>query len=56
MRATDVIHGGNGIDTVDYTYRQGEIIHGTPGAGPDGTTREHDDIGADVERVLLPGS
>ncbi len=54
---TDVIHGGNGTDTVDYSYRRGERINGTPGTGPDdGTTREHDDIGADVERVILPTS
>jgi Ca2+-binding RTX toxin-like protein len=54
---TDVIHGGNGIDTVDYSYRQGEVINATPGTGADdGTVREHDDIGADVERVLLPKS
>ena len=53
---TDIIHGGNGTDTVDYSYRKYEgLITGTPGTGADdGTTREHDDIGSDVERVTLP--
>jgi hypothetical protein len=53
--SADVFNGGIGTDTVDYSSRIGETITGTPGTGADdGTRREHDNIGADVEQVLLP--
>jgi hypothetical protein len=51
----DVFNGGPGFDTVDYSARTGQTITGTPGTGADdGRSREHDNIGADVERVILP--
>jgi Ca2+-binding RTX toxin-like protein len=53
--SADTFIGGPGFDTVDYTNRTGQLIVGTPGTGSDdGAKREHDNIEADVEQVLLP--
>ena len=54
--SADVFEGDAGFDTVDYSGRTGTII-GTPGTGADdGTRREHDNIEADVEQVILPAA
>jgi hypothetical protein len=54
--AADTFWGGPGTDTVDYSGRTGAIV-GTIGAGPiDGAKKEHDNIEADVEQVVLPAA
>ena len=56
-KSADVMRGGPGTDTVDYGWREGAAaknVIATPGTGPDdGKRNEHDDIGADVELVVL---
>jgi hypothetical protein len=54
--SADDFWGGAGYDTVDYSGRTGTIT-GTPGTGADdGRRREHDNIEADVEQVILPAA
>jgi hypothetical protein len=54
--SADVFEGDAGFDTVDYSGRTGTIT-GTPGTGADdGVKREHDNIYADVEQVILPAA
>ncbi|MBO3739616.1 calcium-binding protein [Actinoplanes flavus] len=52
--AADVVRGGSGVDTVDYSDRQrNPVIVDLDGApGDDGRSGEGDTVGADVENVL----
>ena len=53
--STDVINGGPGDDTVSFAFRTDKGLRGTPGDGAnDGKKSEKDNIGADVEHVILP--
>ena len=51
----DTFIGGAGDDAVDYSHRPAGSVTALIGAGPrSGARGERDDIGTDIEHVLLP--
>ena len=47
--------GGDGFDTVDFSGRPPGTVNGAIGIGNhSGARRDHDNIGTDIERVILP--
>jgi hypothetical protein len=53
--STDMISGGPGDDTVSFEFRTQRNIKGTPdGLANDGVKSEKDNIGTDVEHIILP--
>jgi hypothetical protein len=47
--------GGDGFDTVDFSGRPIGTVNGATGIGNhSGARRDHDNIGTDIERVILP--
>jgi Ca2+-binding RTX toxin-like protein len=50
-QGADDLHGGDGIDTADYTARTDRLRISLDGANDDGETDEHDNVEPDVEQV-----
>jgi Ca2+-binding RTX toxin-like protein len=50
--AADTFLGGDGTDTADFSRRVDPLRIDTDGVADDGEAGEHDNVGADVERIL----
>ena len=48
----DLLLGGDGTDSADYSYRVAPLTIDTDGAADDGQAGEDDNVAADVERIL----
>lgn len=48
----DTLIGGSGVDTADFSQRTSSLRIDLSGLADDGESGEHDDVEADVERVL----
>ena len=52
----DTLIGGSGADTVDYSARANPVTATADGAPDDGEAGEGDNVGADIETIVLPAT